>query len=236
MENISDIDKKRLLDFITENDLDYTPIDNGIFKFKLQSYDDITFQFFTLENKYIIMTYDVKKDLDTSNGKVIDVPNRYYQYENMQQVLEQLRVYDENIAKTWWMPIADTIELGVNMNAYNEEWYSDFLKDHYITESENDYSIMIYNDDSYKPILYSPFNTLHEVSLFNVETGTQLEKLYFEIHPINCSERNESYLFKIAFNDEPVLKEWINYKIYRKKGLKIFLEALFNEMEKYKVE
>ncbi len=47
MENISDIDKKRLLDFITENDLDYTPIENAIFKFKLQAYDDMIFTFYT---------------------------------------------------------------------------------------------------------------------------------------------------------------------------------------------
>lgn len=229
MENISDIDKKRLLDFITENDLDYTPIENAIFKFKLQAYDDMIFKFYTFENKYVILSYDSKKDFEGSD------PNNYSQFVNMQQVLEQLKVYDNSIHKTWWSPVADTIELGVNMNGYNEDWYSDFLKDDYITEKENDYSIMIYSDDSYKPVLYSPFNTLHEVSLFNTETGTKLEKLYFEIHPINCSENNESYLFKIAFNDEPVLKEWINYKIYRKKGLKIFLEALFNEMEKYKI-
>lgn len=230
MEDISDIDKKRLLDFITENDLDYTPIENAIFKFKLQAYDDMLFKFYTFESKYVVLAYDSKKDFEGSD------PNNYIQFNNMQQVLEQLKVYDNSIHKTWWMPIADTIELGVNMNGYNEEWYSDFLKDDYITEKENDYSIMIYNDDSYKPVLYSPFNTLHEVSLFNVETGTQLEKLYFEIHPINCSEKNESYLFKIAFNDEPVLKEYINYKIYKKKGLRLFLETLFNEMEKYKVK
>lgn len=234
MENITDIDKKRLLEFVNENDLDYTPIDNGIFKFKLQSYDDITFQFFTFENKYIIMTYDPKKDLDTSKGTVTDIPNAYY--ENMQQVLEQLKVYDENILKTWWQPIADTIELDVDMNSYNEEWYSDLLKDKYISEKENNYSILIYNDESYKPVLYSPFNTLHEVSPINVQTGTHLEKLSFEIHPISCRVKNESYLVKIAFNDEPVLKEWINYKVFKKKGLKIFLETLFNEMEQYKTK
>lgn len=63
-----------------------------------------------------------------------------------------------------------------------------------------------------------------------------MEKLSFEIHPISCKEQNESYLFKLAFNDDPILKEWINYRIIRKKGLKIFLETLFNEMEKYKIK
>lgn len=230
MENINNDDKKRLIQFINENELDYDIYDSEIFKFKLQSYDDKTFNFYKYENKFVVTRYDIDKD------KQGLVSTDYYQFDTLTQVLEQLKVYDESFQKTWWVPIADTIELGVRMNSYNEEWYSDFLKnDKYVTENYDSYSIITYNDESYKPELFSPFNTLHEVSLFNDQVGTKMEKLYFEIHPITCSSKNETYLFKLALNDEPILKEWINYKIIKKKGMRLFLETFFKEMEKYKI-
>ena len=71
----------------------------------------------------------------------------------------------------------------------------------------------VYQDD----ILIKEFN--NTVAIFN---------------PAMRDGNRESYLVKISFNDEPVLKEWINYKVIRKKGLRLFLNTLFEEMDKFK--
>jgi hypothetical protein len=41
-------------------------------------------------------------------------------------------------------------------------------------------------------------------------------------------------LFRSCNNDN-IFKEYINYKVYKEKGLKIMLDSLFNDMEKYKL-
>jgi hypothetical protein len=43
MLQINENDKSRLIQFIDENDLDYTPIDNGISKFSIVAHDGIVF-------------------------------------------------------------------------------------------------------------------------------------------------------------------------------------------------
>lgn len=229
MEQINQNDKNKLLDFIKQNELDYIAQDNNIFKFNLTSHDKQKFHFYTYENKYVVVKYDSEKDRPGQSAY------EYYYFDNMQQVLEQIKFYDDSITKTWWMPIADTIDIGFDHHNYNENWFSELLSDeHYSTEDYDTYKVVSYCNETYKPELYSPFNTLHEVSTINVQTATKLERLEFQIHPISCLEGAESYLVKISFNDEPILKEWINYKVIRKKGLRLFLNTLFEEMEKFK--
>lgn len=68
--------------------------------------------------------------------------------------------------------------------------------------------------DAYKSVCYlenrkcklmSPFTTIHQVSPINEYKPVELDKFYFEIHPITCAERNESYLVKVLYNNEEVL-------------------------------
>lgn len=162
MEHINETDKNRLLQFINENELDYSAVDNSLFKFNLIAYDKQAFQFYTFENQHIIVKYDKTKD------KPGTIPYEYYYFQNMQQVLEQLKLYDNSIPKTWWYPIIDTTDLGLDKFNYNENWFSEFLRDdNYLTEQVDYYCVITYQNDEYKPELHSPFNTLHEVSLFN---------------------------------------------------------------------
>ena len=81
----------------------------------------------------------------------------------------------------------------------------------------------------------SPYNTIHEVSPINQETYAVVEKLYFEIHPISCLEKRESYLLKLLINNEEVFKEYVNYIVLSKKGLKLLIENIFNSVEKFKI-
>lgn len=60
---------------------------------------------------------------------------------------------------------------------------------------------------------------------------TKVDKLYFEIHPISCQPGNESYLVKLLCNNEEVLKEFINYIVSRKKGLKLLIKTIFDEIK-----
>jgi hypothetical protein len=43
MDQINNSDKRRIIDFIKENDLDYILKDDGIGKFKILSYDNLQF-------------------------------------------------------------------------------------------------------------------------------------------------------------------------------------------------
>ena len=60
-----------------------------------------------------------------------------------------------------------------------------------------------------------------------------MDKLYLEIHPICVLEGSESYLVKILINNEEIMKEYINYIVRRKKGLRLFLENLFTNKNQY---
>jgi hypothetical protein len=111
----------------------------------------------------------------------------------------------------------------------------DIISDGYQVSEVNGYDYITYTNDNYKPEIISPFNILHEVSTINNKVATKLDKLYFEIHPISCKAKNESYFFKLSANNEDVLKEYINYVVVKKRGLKILLQSLFKEMDLFKI-
>jgi len=164
--------------------------------------------------------YDPKKDNIDDPGSQ---PFEYLQFESLTQILEQLSHHDKSISKTYWNLIGDSMEIGVYN--YSDGWYNDLIKDdHWIVEDM----------DNYKPELKSPFNTLHEISPINQLTYTKCEKLYFEIHPVNLLEGSETYLVKLLCNNDEIFKEYINYMTFKKKGLKMFLEMMFRDMERFK--
>jgi hypothetical protein len=230
MVQINQNEKERIIQFIEENDLDYNPVDNGISKFSLTAADGISFYVFSYNENYVIARYDKEKD---KQGKP---PYEYIHFKNIPQILEQLKLYDESIPKQYWEPTMNSIEVPFDINNYDNEWYSNFIKEGWRTEESINYKYIVFESDDYMPELISPFNSLHEVSSINSKEYTKVNKLYFEIHPISCKIKNESYFFKLLFNNEEILKEYINWKIFKKKGLKMFLEDTFKSMEKFKIK
>ncbi len=232
MEIISNNDKEKLISFIKENELDYIISNNELFKFHTTSHDNMKFFFYIYEGNYIVVKYDKNKDMDSQAGQMA---YEYYTFQNFQQVLEQISFYDNNLSKTWFYPVTNSIEIGFDEDSYTDEWVNEMIKDEfYTTEDCNNYKCITYNNPNYKPELKSPFNTLHEVSTINDIQFTKIDKLYFEVHPISLQDGNESYLVKLACNNEEILKEYINYMVIRKKGLKIFMETMFNDFERFK--
>lgn len=63
-------------------------------------------------------------------------------------------------------------------------------------------------------------------SPYNEYGYNEVHKFYFEIHPISVVRNNETYLFKLLINNEEILKEYVNYKVSRRKGLKILIKEL----------
>ena len=59
---ISDSDKKRIIDYITENKLDYNIVD-GIFRFGLVSYDNMIFNIYKYNEQYILVKMDPDKNV-----------------------------------------------------------------------------------------------------------------------------------------------------------------------------
>lgn len=228
MIDIKKEDINRINDFITSNELDYQINDNGIIRYHIVAYDDMVFYFYNYNDDYVITKYDKSKD-----GKPGQIPYEHFQFKNLQQVLEQLKIYDENIYKQWWYPTNNSAEIGFDSNSYTDEWINDFKEDtdHWNIDSDDKYKYLTYNNPDIKPSLKSPFNTLHEVSPINDIMYTKVDKLYFEIHPISCQPGNESYLVKLLCNNEEVLKEFINYIVSRKKGLKLLIKSIFDEIK-----
>jgi hypothetical protein len=230
MDQINNSDKRRIIDFIKENDLDYILQDDGIGKFKILSYDNLQFHPYFYNEEYVLVEYNKEKDKDNSFSSSY----KYFYFKNIPSMLEALKSYDDSLYKVWYYPILNSAEIGFDKNSYNENWHIGLLDDEYLIESDSHCDYIVYNNDNYKPVLKSPYYTLNEVSDINDEYLSSVDSLNFEIRPISCQEGNESYLFKLRYNNEEVLTEYINWMIVRKKGLKIFLKDLFESMKPFK--
>jgi hypothetical protein len=68
--------------------------------------------------------------------------------------------------------------------------------------------------------------------VFSLTGHIKVNKLYFEIHPITCVENGEKYLFKILANNEEVLKEFINYIAFGKRGLMNLIDYIIDNCKK----
>lgn len=238
MKQIDDSSKERIIRFINENELDFEIVDNGIIRFHLISEDRMLFYFYTLEDKFIILKEDPSKH---DNDNPFDEPFKYHQFKTLSEALEQLKLYDDNIPKSYWNITPNAAEIPFIKDSYNSSWYDyiDISKEECCEIKKDNnfgYDYLVYSNDNYKPELKSPYNTLHEVSPINDIMYTKIDKLYFEIHPISCEKKRESYLLKLQCNNEETLKEFINYIVSKEKGLKMLIESIFTELEKYKIK
>jgi hypothetical protein len=232
MIEISKEEKEKIIQFIKDNELDYTLIDNGIIRFHVMAHDGIKFFFYKYEDQYIITKYDGNKDKEGPGGS-----NAYqhYPFKTLMQVLEQLSFYDKSLEKCYWQTTSNSIDIGFDQINYIDDWHSEFTTDDkYGLEDGGNYKFITYTNDEYKPELSSPYNTLDEVSPINNKSYTSVDNLHFEIHPISCLQGRESYLLKLQCNNEKVLKEYINYIVSSKKGLKMLLDTIFKDLEPFR--
>lgn len=218
--------KKRVKEFIEMNDLDYTITDNEISRFQLTSYDGDIFYIQENEGNFtLIRRYE-------NNGSE---QFNYIPMENINKLMEALSIRDKSLEKTYWTLIMSDAEYGVIKEQYNDEWYEDFVIPGKNLEERQEFNYITYENHNYRPVLNHPANTLHEISPINELTPNVVEKLYFEIHPVSCQENNERYIFKLLSNNDKVFKEYINYLVFRKKGIRLLVEQIFQDMEQYKV-
>lgn len=218
---IKDSDKKRIIEYIKENELDYKTSDGPIFRFHLISEDDYIFQICEHNDEYVVIKSDKK------HSKF-----EYYYYKNLQQVMEQLAFYDNNLTKIWWH-LLDGIRRPSSINipfikeGYSEDWLKDFPinKNWQYSETEQ-YKFLVFEKKTHIKII-SPHDKYGEYPPYD------LYKLYMEVHPISVKEGDESFFVKILINNEEIMKEYINYRVYRKKGLKEFFKHFFNNKNEY---
>lgn len=164
------------------------------------------------------------------------MPYEYFNYKTLLQVLEQLKYYDDGLHKSYWHPTMNSTEIGFDKESYRDNWFEDFKREAEYSMVHNDdfgYQYLVYDNPKHSPSIKSPYNTLSEVSPFNYEQDSYIKvsKLYFEIHPISCQDGNETYLFKLLANNEEVLKEFINYIVKTKKGLRMLIEEIFKSIK-----
>jgi len=234
MIEIENREKERIFQFIKENDLDYEIVDNGIIKPHIIAYDDQRFFFYKNEGQYIISKYDKSKDREGTSGAY-----QYFNLKSITQILEQLKLYDESIPKRFWEATSNTIDYPFDKTNYKDDWYSDLIKDdNYSIEEDLHCKYVVYSNDKYKPEIKSPFNTVGDDpwgSIIHESKPERINKLYFEIHPVSTLEGKESYMLKILCNNEEVLKEYITYRVTKRKGLRLLMESIFSEAEKFKL-
>ena len=87
MIEITKEDKEKIIQFIKDNELDYTLIDNGIIRFHVMAHDGIKFFFYKHEDQYIITKYDGNKDREGASGSNA---YKHFPFKTLMQVLEQL--------------------------------------------------------------------------------------------------------------------------------------------------
>ena len=218
---LKDSDKKRIIQYIKENELDYRISDGGIIRFHLIAEDDVVFYIHNYNEQYVM----VKHEKYVKPG---ELPFNYFYYKNLQQVIEQLSFYDGKLPKIWWAPLKSTVDIGFNNEGYSDNWSKSYIINNKWSQLDwnEQYKYIVYNEERNIKVI-SPYNELHKTGYYD-KVYTELNKLYFEVHPISLMEGNESFLVKVLINNEEVLKEYINYQVRRKKGLKLFLENLFN--------
>jgi hypothetical protein len=197
-------------------------------KFHLTSYDGMKFEIYEYGDEFILIKSDPKKLAEQINNPGVQA-HEYFQYKNLQQILEQLKLYDESQIKKYWEPILDSVSERFQSNTYDENWHS-FLPINYQLSDSDSYKYITYVNESIKPKMISPFNTLHQISPINKMELTEVSKFYMEIYPISCKDKNESYFVKILSNNEEILKEYISFKVNKKKGMILFLRNLFKEV------
>jgi hypothetical protein len=61
MNQLNEGDKKRLLEFINQYDLDYDNFESDIVKFRISSYDGMEFSIYEGSGNYIVVKFDPKK-------------------------------------------------------------------------------------------------------------------------------------------------------------------------------
>jgi hypothetical protein len=230
---INNKDKKRIIDFILTSDLDYQVSDGEVLRFHLVSEDRKLFYFYTIEGKYLLYKVDPESAIKPDNISA----HQYFKYDNLQQVMEQLAYYDNSLYKSYWSILDGHGMPSENIQffkeKYDEKWFKDyFRRENWRIESEDNYKYLVY-EEKRKCKVISPHNELHLYSPINEYSPFEMDRLYFEIHPISCENRNESYYIKILINNEEIMKEYIKYMVVKKKGLKIFLEELMNNKNIY---
>lgn len=229
---IKNEDRQRVIDFIKNNELDYN-IDNTEYKFNIIAYDGIIFTFYIYQEKYIIVKYN--RENDKPDNPYLTAYD-YFQFETLPLALEQVKYYDDNLQKSYWEVTTNSAEIGFDKGSYKSDWYEEFTKDaEYSMVNDDDlgYKYLSYNNPKYSPNIKSPYNKLSEIPEYSDQSPyIQVNKLYFEIHPISCRDGQESYLFKLLANNEEILKEYINYIVSTKKGLKLLIEEIFKNIKK----
>lgn len=226
MENLSEKEIEQIIDFINQNELDYIVINNGISPFQLFASDGFIFKFLLNDGKlYLLSTH---KDKDKGDPNQFE----YTPMESLNKALKYLAEYDNSIVKKYWHVVDNITEYVCKKESYDEDWYKFIPLDlnysiHTIKSGyEEGYKYLVYKNDEYKPVLATPQNQLNTLNTLN--------ELYFEIYPFICSPGKESYIFRLDCNGDNKFKEFVNYVIDTKKGMKLFLETLFNDVKPFK--
>lgn len=225
---------QRIINFIEFNQLNYDIVYNDISKFHIISEDKTSFFFYTYNEEFVIVKYD--KNKDQLNRPELN-PYEYFMFKTLSAVLEQIKFYDDNLEKSYWFTTTDSIGIDFKSSSYKDDWFEDFKQEAEFSKVEDDdlgYKYFIYDNPKYSPKLKSPYNNLSTFSFINSEEEQYIKvnKLYFEIHPISCEPGNESYLLKLLCNNEEILKEYINYIVSKKRGLKLLIDELFKSIKK----
>jgi hypothetical protein len=233
--NMNDSDKKRISEFVKDNDLNLTIIESDIFRYSISTDDNHLFQPYMTEEGYLLVKINCEKMESQKYNSGVQA-HEYLRFSTLSHMLEHLAAYDRNIYRTRWFPIMDSIQIPFHSEGYSPEWFEGLSEGNWVMESEGNYDKVVWVEK--RPVsVHSPFNTLHEVSWINQYSPSKLESLYFEIHPISLAEKKESYLVKILSNTDPIIQDWINYKVDGKKGLSMFIEEMFsNRLSSVKFE
>ena len=212
--NLTENEENIIQKYIIDNELDYSITGGQLFRYSL-TLDGICFYVNKSDGKYVLIKHDPMKEVNDPNQFI------YLNYESLDSMLEDLKVYENSIPKSYWSMRLDSAQVDFIKESYNPVWYEEFINEDFrIEDYEKQYKYITYTKHMDFE-LKNPYND-HELSNY------KLEKMYFEIHPVCVERGKEEYLAKFLVNNDPIFKEYISYDVYKRKGLKMFVESLLD--------
>lgn len=207
---LSDKDYEFISSFIDLNELDCFIERNKVGSVYITTYDGILVNI--TKEDFFICTFYAKINNDDIVHSV--------RYDKIVDFLTWLKAHCDSIVKSYFEPITDDLTM---VKIIDTNWNQKILHENTLDEEGN-------------CIIHIPNCTHRFKSHLNFLNDSDspseiINGLYLEIYPICIDKGIEVFIARILINNEVVLKEYSYYKVFKYKGLNLFISILLENLK-----